>query len=184
MTPVPTPRSAKCSGQLVHPTFNSSLFIVFNDCLETCLQSLTMTSLSFSRIPLPHTYRHTYMIQIIPQQPIKLLILKTQTRLDDIVAVANYSLFYSCRRYREFISLRARLEKSARYHKALKAVSSPSWWDQVSLKPLGTHEVEKRRAGLEKFLRGVSLCLNISDTRIKVSDVSLVIEKCVCKWLR
>ncbi|KAF6022536.1 SNX19 [Bugula neritina] len=57
------------------------------------------------------------------------------------------------RRYREFINLRGRLEKSSLYAKALKSISTPSWWHQLSLAARKPQEVEKRRAKLETFLQ-------------------------------
>ena len=61
------------------------------------------------------------------------------------------------RRYREFVNLKARLDKSPLYHKALKSVSGPSWWQAMPLGVLKAQEVEKRRLSLERFIRGVSI---------------------------
>jgi len=49
------------------------------------------------------------------------------------------------------------LEKSSLYAKALKSISTPSWWHQLSLAARKPQEVEKRRAKLETFLQQVKL---------------------------
>ncbi|XP_067936794.1 sorting nexin-19-like [Watersipora subatra] len=59
------------------------------------------------------------------------------------------------RRFREFINLRARLKKDPQYQSALRAIQSPSWWQQVTINTRKLQEVEKRRVSLEKFIRGL-----------------------------
>ena len=60
------------------------------------------------------------------------------------------------RRYREFINLRARLQKANQFSKSLKSIKTPRWWQQLSLTTLKPSEVEKRRQQLEIFLMQVN----------------------------
>lgn len=63
--------------------------------------------------------------------------------------------FVLVRRYREFVNLRARLEKTSQFTKILKSIKAPKWWQQLSLTSFKPAEVEKRRRQLELFLMQV-----------------------------